>query len=368
MNSNNDLLFDYITGNEIEQEIIEKLEDNEKFMTAVIKLTNDKKMYNHCSDKLKTKYNFVKFLIERFKDDIDFIISVAEEFITRGEPTDLENLELVVILSNLYDQTENETLNGYKFQACIECAGFLKAIDNFLDTNENINPEDYDLGFVFIIDNFESSPIIMDMFAKVMIEDCIYDEDNDLEKVSHGSFEKKEELEEYGETKFILDYLGCIDVYLKDYVSNNLYLLKEAEKYMRKIKNNWDNYEDNLFLNKTELTFEELEKYAEEHNLDCIELMCELGNVISSLGLKETFEKYAPLETEIIKEYSKDKYEFDDITKHNFIKHMTNYIEELFSRTNLEYEDEEYEEEFVKTKTKIINYDFEKKKVISITE
>ena len=36
MNSNNDLLFVYITGNEIDEKIINQLENNEKFMTAAI--------------------------------------------------------------------------------------------------------------------------------------------------------------------------------------------------------------------------------------------------------------------------------------------------------------------------------------------
>lgn len=374
MNTNNDLLFDYITGNEIDQEILEKLEDNEKFMMAVLKLTNDKKMYMHCSDNLKTKYSFVKFLIEKFNKDIDFVISVSEEFITRGKPTHIENLEIVVMLSNLYDKTKNDDLVGYKFQASVEYEGFIREINKFIDKNEN-EEDEYDLGFVFIIDNFEGHPIIMDMFAKNMIDECIYDTEYSLEKVAHGTFETYEQLEEYGTKNFILDYLGSIDYCLKGYVRNNLHLIEPIEKKLKSIKNNWDCFEENLLINQIEFAFREFYNYSEEHNINYMDLMHEFGKIISNMNLLEIFEKNAPLEMELIKESLNDGFddELDDITRHNFIKHMTCYIEELFSKTNLEYEEDYYEEDEAekikpKIKTKIINYDFSKKKVISITE
>ena len=373
MNSNNDLLFDYITGNEIDEKIINQLENNEKFMTAAIKLTNDKKLYKHCSDNLKTKYSFVKFLIEKFSEDVDFGISVAEEFITRGKPTHIENLEIVIMLGNLYDKTKNDSLVGYKFQANMEYAGFIREIDKFIDRSEEEEKEEYENGFVFIVDNFEGHPIIMDMFAKNIMEEYVNDTEYGIEIVAHGTFESYDQLEEYGHKNFILDYLGSFDYSLKEYVGNNLYLIEPVEKKLKSIKNNWECFEENLKMNQTELAFKAFYDYGDEHNINYINLMHEFGKIINSLNLTEIFEKYAPLEMNLIKDSLTDEFddELDDITKHNFIKQMTSYIKKLFSKTNLEYEedyDDEYEEIKPKIKTKIINYDFENKKVISITD
>ena len=55
---NSKVVFDYINGNEIIDYNIDELEDDYEFMMMVINYTNDKNMYNLCSDEVKTNYEF----------------------------------------------------------------------------------------------------------------------------------------------------------------------------------------------------------------------------------------------------------------------------------------------------------------------
>ena len=51
---NRKLIWKYINGEEIPN--IDRLESDYRFMLEVIRITNDKKMYNLCSDEIKLKY------------------------------------------------------------------------------------------------------------------------------------------------------------------------------------------------------------------------------------------------------------------------------------------------------------------------
>ena len=73
---------DYIEGNDIEDFDIDELENDRSFMLDVIKKTKDKNFYNLCSDDLKHDYEFISVLLDMFKDDTKFIVSVADEFVS----------------------------------------------------------------------------------------------------------------------------------------------------------------------------------------------------------------------------------------------------------------------------------------------
>ena len=73
------LIWDYIHGEEIDH--IDELEEDYQFMMAVIELSHDKKMYDMCSDQIKSNYEFVRFLIEMFQGDKRFIVRVANFYL-----------------------------------------------------------------------------------------------------------------------------------------------------------------------------------------------------------------------------------------------------------------------------------------------
>ena len=51
---NKKLVFDYVVGNDLDDYEIDELENTPEFMIEVIKYTQDKKMYNFCSDNVKS--------------------------------------------------------------------------------------------------------------------------------------------------------------------------------------------------------------------------------------------------------------------------------------------------------------------------
>ena len=71
----------YVNGDDLEGYDIEELENNASFMKSVILYTNDKNMYNLCSSELKSNYDFVSFIIDRYNKDYEFIDEVAINYI-----------------------------------------------------------------------------------------------------------------------------------------------------------------------------------------------------------------------------------------------------------------------------------------------
>ena len=67
----------YIKGEDIKEYTIEELENDSKFMLMVAFTTNDKNIYNLCSENVKLDYEFVKMMIKRFKNDLSFVCQIA---------------------------------------------------------------------------------------------------------------------------------------------------------------------------------------------------------------------------------------------------------------------------------------------------
>ena len=77
------LVEDYVQGNDIDKYDIEELENDSQFMMQVIDKTNDKKMYEFCSSKVKDDYEFIKFMIYKFQNDKDFIVMLADDYLKK---------------------------------------------------------------------------------------------------------------------------------------------------------------------------------------------------------------------------------------------------------------------------------------------
>ena len=99
------LIKDYINGEDIKEYTLEELENNYDFMLSVIKYTNDKKIYNLCSKNLKNNYGFIKEIIILFKYDFNFINKIAEIFIENNKPK-----ENIINIAE-YKETNKKTNN-----------------------------------------------------------------------------------------------------------------------------------------------------------------------------------------------------------------------------------------------------------------
>ena len=56
------LMNQYINGSILDEDTLNKLENDYNFMKNCIILTGDKKLYNLCSDELKNNFDFIYFL------------------------------------------------------------------------------------------------------------------------------------------------------------------------------------------------------------------------------------------------------------------------------------------------------------------
>ena len=86
-------IVNYINGDEISDYDIDYLENNPQFMMEVINFSHDKNMYNLCSNEIKKDYEFIIFLIYKFKDDLKFLTKIVDDFIS-SNPSLFEQIEV----------------------------------------------------------------------------------------------------------------------------------------------------------------------------------------------------------------------------------------------------------------------------------
>jgi len=98
------LIYDYVNGNYIED--ISKLRNDYMFMMDVINYTNDRHIYYLCSDEVKCNYEFVKFLINKFKNKKQFICYVVDKYLNNTPEDDINRFELLIIFCDILNSLE----------------------------------------------------------------------------------------------------------------------------------------------------------------------------------------------------------------------------------------------------------------------
>lgn len=235
------LIYDYVNGNYIED--ISKLRNDYMFMMDVINYTNDRHIYYSCSDEVKCNYEFVKFLINKFKNKKQFICYVVDKYLNNTPEDDINRFELLIIFCDILNSlgvdykglTYNiKKLSFYKDNIC-EISNLIK--------NGKLDNLESGLGFSYIISKYESSKVICDYFAYNYMTEIFYNNMvYRLEDLIHNCFSTKDELLNYGIYNFIINYIGCYDKVLANYLSANKKDLKKIELSILNIINNWNNY------------------------------------------------------------------------------------------------------------------------------
>lgn len=254
------------------------------------------------------------------------------------------------------------------------------------DAIEEIDEKDRKLfgkGFCFVSDTYPGSNLIKDFFAKRMLDEILFaDEKYRFEEIVHINFKKYEDLEKYGMTRFILEYVGSIDSDLSDYLCQNQELISSVKNKLIKVKKGWENYTRRVNKEKIEMIWDEVYNYQDEHiiyyGLNCVEcldrIMSKLG-ILDMLGIKsmkETQDDEFDVESEISSICGNEGLdEFEEMTcpeieKSRFELHMTSFIKDLF-KTNV-IEEPNNENEYLKdnkrdkSKCKILKLSFKPNK------
>lgn len=374
------LIFDYIVGNEIVGYDIDELENDYEFMIEVIKHSRDKKLYNLCSDEIKSNYNFVKFMVETFKSDFNFIVDVANNYLKTVTDDNINAYELTVLISEGITSDmalEDPKLCEFKLQASsfyeIELIKLAAALEQ---TNDESLKEEYGLGFLYVLDTYEKSDTICNFFAKRLIDEIFYENDDyTLEQILHMNFKSYSELEAYGINTFLTDYIKKYDKYLSSYVLLQLDLLEPIKKSIRRIEKNWDNYVNRINSEKVNIYEKKVEKYVDKYGMT-ISTIGLINYVTKKLYLESVFYKYDAFLKEYNEMEDSDFLDGEEIPKIDVIdeknmdfhdlrcvKYATNLAVEMFKNNNVDIITNEYEEETndnKKTKSFKININWKK--------
>ena len=162
------LIFDYVNGNDIVGYNIEELENDMEFMIEVIDFTNDKNMYNLCSEKIKKNYELVKFMVQKFKDDKNFIIELSKNFIKNSPYLCYDSVELSILMSDITGEDNTEDLD-YFGKVLMPKNIFFEKINYTASLIAQKN-RNLDMGFIVFQDALKDRTIILDFVAKEFIK------------------------------------------------------------------------------------------------------------------------------------------------------------------------------------------------------
>lgn len=289
----NKILNDYINEEEIVDSKLKEIEEK-KLMMKAISETDDYKLYNMCSNELKNDYEFVKFLVLKYRNNIPYICKIANNFL-KNHKNGIEQVELAIIMSKL--TANNEKINNQyiekresNFQAKIFEIEFIK--EQSQDLKNKIG-----LGFLIIEDQFKNHPIILQYYVEKFLEEirCIlYNQGTNLEEKMHDRYHTKEEIKQKGIKSCLLNFISLYDLSLTSYLSIHPELLDEPEVQIEEIINNWDNYEQEKEKIKYKKIFDKIHKYMEKNKyngtLTESELLYYIGNELDILDKINQFE------------------------------------------------------------------------------
>lgn len=300
-----ELVLNYINGEDLGEYNVEDLENSKGFMLDVLNYTKDPRMYKFCSSSLKSEHTFILGVIEIFKDDYKFVKQVASDYLstlkvceredneTEEEFEDrLKRMEINILLSNLGGREVNRFSVGAAIDYSKEEEKIKKALEYI--TSLTLKKE-VGMGFLLILDQYGSSKIICDYFAKRMLSKIFYEDD--IEKFVHSRFKKFEDLEEIGENRFIIETVQQeFDSYLGSYLQYNLPLIEEVKQEVRKVGSRWDNYMTRLNEERVSIFETEFSRYLKNNaDMGIVDIDSISKYVAVTLGVEDTFIKYDPL-------------------------------------------------------------------------
>ncbi len=351
-------ILDYVSGNDLEGFSIEELEDNPSFMADVMEFTGDKRMYHLCSENVKKNHDFVIRVISKFKDDMDFITQIADSYVIDNDDNGFKQAEFNILMGNIFDETKEPDLMKYKLSETVLYDSISVEIEDAINEVDEKDRKLFGKGFCFVRDTFPGSKLIKDFFAKRMLDEILFaDEKYRFEEIVHINFKKYEDLEKYGVTKFILEYVGARDSDLSDYLCQNQELISSVKNKLVRVKKGWENYINRINKEKIEMIWEEVYRYQDQrliycglNYVECLDkIMSKLG-VLDLLGItsmRETLDEDFDVESEITSICGEEGLEefiqatCPEIEKSRFELHMTSFIRDLFKTNVIEEQTDE---------------------------
>lgn len=293
-----ELINKYIKGEDIENYQIEELENNKDFMIQVIKETNDKNIYNLCTEKVKKDYEMVKFMVLTYNGDLNFITDIADKYLKETGDS-LERIELALIMLDLTLKKDNEKATKYKM--IVDTIFSSKRLEIEICKAKQ-NDDDYSrevgMGFWYMFDLYNSSDIVIKYFAKKTIETIFSEYDINLEQLLHSKFKNAKDIDLQGINNYMINFLGMYDHMLSSYISTHIELLSDFSDKISDVINNWENYNEREERKRYNGMIEQVHNYME--NADSIMTETDiLYYVARQLGIDEKLAYYDGISNEI---------------------------------------------------------------------
>lgn len=321
----------YVNGEDLGKFTSVQLENDKDFMMGAISYTNDIKMYSFCSDAVKQDYEFVKYLVLKFKDNADFIITVADNYLDNTD-TDWESKELSIIMEKVLPKELAE-----KYEVLNETSYFTKRLEvEIAETKDSKLESMIGMGFWLMFDQYNGSDIILDYYANSMIGEIIRDNNINFEKMLHTQFKSADKITEIGINNYIVNFIGYYDSMLSSYVSTHLDIVKPIANRIKLIQDIWDKYssiDENRRYNKM---LDMVHEYMSMSNSNMEENEV-LYYVASELGIKDKVKQYdgsKEMEEDFKAEHG---FDFADDTDEEVIEDMVRFEIERNIKERLVY-------------------------------
>lgn len=293
----NKLITDYIKGNDIIGYNIDELENDYEFMSQVINQTNDKKMYNFCSEELKKDYRLVKYMVKKFRGDLEYICLVADNFIESTQ-NETQKIELLLIMDKYMSRKEKH--NKYNVQLSVIYFEKRLELEMYKATtkDEKINNE-LGMGFLLMFDTFNHNELVTNFFAEKTVNAIFSEFDINLEEYLHKNYDNFENIEKQGINVFLLNFISMYDKMLSSYISTRINLLSPLISQMNKIKLNWNNYNKIRDYKICSMIVDEVSRYMEpyQYKINYFEIQL-LYYVAFKLGISDKIKEYEKMSDE----------------------------------------------------------------------
>ena len=300
----------YVNGEDLGEFTSEQLENDKDFMMGVISYTNDIKMYSFCSESVKQNYEFIKYLVLKFKDNSEFITTVADNYLNNTN-TDWESKELSIIMESVLPREVAE-----KYEMINETLYFEKRLEvEIAEARDSKLESVIGMGFWLIFDQYNGSDIILDYYAQSMINEIIKDNNINFETMLHSQFKAPNIIDEIGVNNYIINFIGYYDSMLSSYISTHLDLIDNIRNKIKGIQINWDKYKMTDEIKRYNSMFDMVHDYMSisESNMSETDI---LYYVAEELGIKDKVKYYYntySLEDEFSFDF--DEEVMDDIVK-----------------------------------------------------
>lgn len=247
------LVQNYISGLDTTPYDVSELENSPEFMKYVMMLSKDKRMYEFCSDEVKHDYGFVWGVINDFSDDFEFVKMVAGNYLNsiklnerESEENDIERIDRIRSMEiNFLVSTMEKEANRFTIGAALAYSKEMEKVDLLVEYNKAKFKDKLGLGFLLILEQYGSSKVITDFFAKRMVNREFYCSDIDgenLERFIHRRCRSFNDIKNNGINSFIINTIAGMDTFLADYITANPSLVADLKKDIMGVGVRWDSY------------------------------------------------------------------------------------------------------------------------------